>query len=267
MDDPRRQGNLIMLDADREIVVGGDIHGNRENLNKTISYAALSANPSRCLILQEIIHGDLDETTGQDRSVELLMRAARLKLSNPAQLFFVMGNHDLAQISQTEIAKQGRGVCEYFRKGISFEFKDNAAEVLDAVCEFLASLPLAVQVDGSVMISHSLPNPKAGIPIDLDILSRPKTDADLHRPGAAYQWVWGRDQSPQQLEDYAQALGADFFVLGHQHTEEGMTQLPGRAIVILSDHARGHIMQFKGSDRPTLDTISQYVRPISTLGK
>jgi len=97
-EDPRRRGNVIHLEPDDDVVVAGDIHGHRMGLAKALAYADVAANPRRRLILQEIIHGPLDERTGHDRSIELLQRAVRLQSEHPERVLFLLGNHDIAEI-------------------------------------------------------------------------------------------------------------------------------------------------------------------------
>ncbi|HUU60246.1 MAG TPA: metallophosphoesterase, partial [Phycisphaerae bacterium] len=110
--DPHREGNVVVLEGGCEVLVTGDIHGNRTALAKVIAVAQLDGHPQRRLILQEIIHGPVDPRSGHDRSIDLLLRSARLKIAHPEQVFFILGNHDIAQVSGGEITKDGRRVCE-----------------------------------------------------------------------------------------------------------------------------------------------------------
>jgi hypothetical protein len=158
-DDERRQGNVIVIDSPRRIVFSGDIHGYRSAFSKIVSHARLTGDPNCIIVLQEILHAEPDANGGQDRSIELLMRAARLKNEHPEQVLFVMGNHDLAQVSGSEISKYGHGVCKAFVEGVKFAFPDDAGEVIEALDDFFASLPLAIRCPNGVLISHSVPSP------------------------------------------------------------------------------------------------------------
>lgn len=264
-EDARREGNLIALDTACELLVCGDIHGNRRGLAKVIAHADLKANPRRHLVLQELTHGPPDPGTGHDRSVELLLRAARLKAALPNRLLFIMGNHDVAQLSGAEITKDGRGVCKAFADGVLFAFPNDGPEVFDAVRQFMRSCPLAVRCGGT-MISHSLPSPSRMDEHSTEILTRPLTDEDLLRGGAAYNWTWGRKQTDEQLDELADRLGVEFFLLGHQHTDAGFTVLGPRAAVVVSDHNHGCVAQFGGETKLSGDTFERYVRPLAALG-
>ncbi len=264
-EDPRRNGNVVRLESGCEVVLTGDIHGNRIGLARTIDYADLSQTQRR-LILQEIIHGPLDERTGQDRSVELLLRAARLTITHPQQVLFILGNHDVAEITGNEILKDGRGYCKSFDAGARFAFGDDAAEILPAVREFLLSMPLAVCCPNGVFIAHSLPAPGRLEAAPTEILDRPYTDADLRRGGAVYEWTWGRGQTDEQVDALAGRLGVEFFLLGHRHTATGCEKIARRAATIASDHAHGCIVHFSCDEPLTAENVAEHTRTLAALG-
>jgi len=266
--DPRRRGNVVHLDDELDIIVAGDIHGNRGALAKIITYADLSRSPDRRLILQEILHGVPDDRTGHDRSVEVLLRAARLKIAHEENVIFLMGNHDLAQITGSEISKQGHGACKYFDEGVRFCFRQDAEEVMEAVGQFCRSAPLMVRCPNGVAIAHSLPSPnriEMEGPAILEILDRPYAETDFRRGGAAYEWTWGRDHTDEQTDALARQLRLSFFILGHRHVDMGWEVVTSRSIAIASDHEHGCIVHFDTNSVLTADNITQYVWPIARL--
>ena len=247
---------MITLEAGCDLIVCGDIHGNRTGLTKIISSAALAEDSNRRLLIQEVIHGPLDASSKMDRSVELLMRVARLKVSHPLQVLFVLGNHDIAQVTGNEITKEGLGVCKAFTEAMKAEFKDACQEVSEAVNEFLLSLPLAVRCPNGVFISHSLPAPARMIAAGLEILgqSGPYRPEDLRRGGSVYEWTWGRGQTPEQLEQLTGQLKAAYFILGHRHAPEGFEVISPLGVTISSDNARGQVIRLT-TDKPFNDEI------------
>ncbi|MBT3199827.1 MAG: hypothetical protein HN350_07915 [Phycisphaerales bacterium] len=265
LSDPRRQGGVVTLESPSHVICSGDIHGYRLALNKIISHANLGANPNAHVILQEILHGPPDERTGQDRSIEQLMRAARLKIEFPQQVLLLMGNHDLAQVAGSEISKYGHGVCKAFISGVEFAFPNDSEEVLEALDEYFFSMPLAVRCPNGVLISHSLPSPNKCDDETFDILNRPITRDDLPRHAPAYNWVWGRRHTEEQLETLAEKLDVEFFLLAHQHTEAGYDIISRRGAVVLSDHANGYVVEFGDHDKLSGDSLKQYMKPLATL--
>ncbi len=265
--DPRRNGNLIPLDNQPEIVIAGDLHGHRSNLAKVLEYADLPHHPERILVLQEIVHGPLDERTGLDRSVELLMRVARVRLACP-NLLFLLGNHDLAQVTGNEITKEGRGVCKAFSLSLADAFGPEASEVALALNDFLLSTPLAIRFGRGIMVTHSLPAPERMKFASPDILAaQGYTDRDMRRGGGAYEWTWGRNQTPQQLDGLAAELGVQFFVMGHRHSPEGFELVPNRAISLTCDSDRGCILHLPNDANVTLENVQQYLKPVIALTK
>ena len=263
--DDRREGNVLVIGSPRRIVFSGDIHGNRKALSKIVSHAALTADPQCRLVLQEILHGPPGDRSGHDRSIELLMRAARLKIEHPRQVLFVMGNHDVAQATGSEISKYGHGVCKAFVEGVKFAFGDDAGEVNDALKEFFLSLPLAIRCPNGVFISHSLPSPGKFDDASIEILTRPITEADMQRGAPVYNWVWGRRHTESQLETLAAKLGVEFFLMAHQHTQAGYDVLSRRAAAVLSNHAAGYIVEFRDDQKISGDSLAQYLKPLSAL--
>jgi len=239
-EDPRRRGNVIHLEPDDDVVVAGDIHGHRMGLAKALAYADVAANPRRRLILQEIIHGPLDERTGHDRSIELLQRAVR---------------------------RQGRGYCKGFRAGLEYLYEDAAAEVRQALRAFLLSLPLAVRCPNGVWLSHSLPGPGRMEQAGTEILERATTPADLQRGRGAYEWTWGRRQSNEQIEALAEQLGVRFFVLGHQPCEQGYEQIGRRVLLLASDHSHGCLLHFGADELLDAQNAAEHIRRLITIGR
>lgn len=266
-DDPRRRGNVVAFADGDEIVYSGDLHGHRENLARLISLANLPGQPTRRLILQELIHGPADEQ-GLDRSLSLLMRAARLKIAHPDQVCLLLANHDVAQITGAEITKAGQGVCESFLQGVRASYAGDADEILAAAYDLLTALPLAARTPGGVWMSHSLPAPnRMALPGLMEILSRPYEPADLKRGGPVYEWTWGRGHTPDQLHALAQRLGVTFFLLAHRHNETGFEPIGDVGAAILSDHSNGRFVRFPASDPMTAESLAQCVQRIGAAAQ
>ena len=100
---PGRHGRLLRLEGAEEVLVSGDLHGNLENFRRLLSLADLGAHPGRHFVLQELIHGPFEYSTGGDKSHQLLDVAAALKSQYPERVHILPGNHELAQ--WTEIGR------------------------------------------------------------------------------------------------------------------------------------------------------------------
>jgi hypothetical protein len=263
--DGRRRGNVLELPAPCEVVISGDLHGNRAALDKIIRYARPGTPDSPVLILQELIHGPPDPRSGKDRSIELLVRAARLVVENPRQVLFLMGNHDLAQATGSDIMKSGGSVRKDFDEGVRYCFAEAAPEVLQAAHELFLAMPLAVRCPGGLWVSHSLPAPARMAPGIFDVLNRPYQEVDLRRGGGVYEWTWGRGQTPEQVESLAAELKVEYFVLGHRHSENGFEVVSPRCVTITSDGPAGCVVRLNCNQTLTGDTLPQYIKMIAAI--
>jgi len=263
--DDRRGGNLVRIERGQRIIVVGDLHGNRQALAKVLAICQSFSDPNWRLLLQEIIHGPADPQCGCDRSVELLLKAVRFKIEHPRQVVFLMGNHDVAQLTGREITRGGCGVCHGFTDGIQYLFGADGPEVLSAVEEFLASQPLAARCPNDVLITHSLPSAGRMHLGGTEILNRITNRDDLFRSGPVYEWTWGREHTPQQLEQLAVELGVSFFVLGHRNVPTGAELLGPRAIALACDHPKGCLICFDGDKPLGFDNVCDHLRYIAQL--
>jgi len=264
--DKRRSGSTLELENGLEVLAVGDIHGHRKNFARVMRYWDLAGKPERCIVLQEIIHGPGDPVTGFDRSIELLMRSARSIIQYPGQFLFVLGNHDLSQIMGNEITKAGQGSCEAFAAGIYEEFGSGGDEILAAITEMLKAMPLAVRCAGGVMISHSLPSPHRMELAGTEILTRDYCLEDFRRGGSVYEWTWGRNLEPEQIESLAEEIGVVFFILGHQHVQSGYEKIGPRAVTITTDHSHGCVVQFMSGQAIDSDSMDSCVHRVASIG-
>ena len=266
--DDRREANILHLAPGKDVLATGDLHGHRANLTKILAAADLANHPDRRLILQEIIHAPLDARTGHDRSVDVLLRAARLKIAHPEQVIFLLGNHDVAQAIGNEITKAGVGMREAFIRGVRYACgSEGAEEILEAIDAFLLSAPIAARCPGGVMISHTLPTPKRMDLAGWDPPAGPYRPEDLRRGGCVYEWTWGRKQTCEQIDRLADHLGVCFFILGHRQIDTGFEFIHPKAVIITADHERGCVLPFPSDAPLTEETASQCLAPIAALGR
>ena len=108
--DPLLKGSLLEFPNYGQLVMTGDLHGHRRNFERLRGYCDLEHFGARHVILHEIIHEDVTELNGADRSYEVLLEAAAWKCAFPDQVHFLQSNHELAQLTLHEITKAGRVV-------------------------------------------------------------------------------------------------------------------------------------------------------------
>jgi len=263
--DKFRQGNLIRLPANASLVATGDIHGHKRNFERIVAFADLADNNDRHVILQEIIHGGPEDADGGCLSYKLLFDVARYKLAFPDRVHIIMGNHDTAFISSSEVMKDGKEMNRSMQLAIEREFKESCEDIRLAIRRFLFSQPLAVRCDNKIWLSHSLPAERYMDKFDEKILDRQLKINDVVKPGSAYLLTWGRKHSQSLLNKMAELFDVDIFVLGHQPQSQGYNTAGENLIIIASDHDHGCLLPIDLSKSCTVDELIASIVPLASI--
>jgi hypothetical protein len=232
---PGRQGNLIALTEELadEVLVTGDLHGNRRNFNLISRLAALDQNPRRHLVLQEVCHGGPTyPQNGGCMSHTILEDVARLKNQYPERLHFILGNHELAELTDYPIQKNRQLLNWQFRLGLQQMYGLAAERVHDGYRRFLQTCPLAVRLPQGVFISHSTPGDVASGGFDASVFTRPLMAEDYSDRGDVARLVWGRDYRSENARAFADMVGAKILINGHEPCYEGFIAPNDRQIIL-----------------------------------
>ncbi len=264
LNDPIRAGSLLSLPDYSQLVMTGDMHGHRGNFEKLVKHCQLESTPTRHVILHELIHEKPEFYGAPDRSVQLMLDAAKWKAFFPEQIHFLQSNHELAQLQDHEITKGGRMVTDDFERGVADVLQSSRTDgVLEAIDTFIASFPLAARSPNRILFSHSLPNVSHMEEFDVDCVHQPADQLDLSEGGMVYQMVWGRRHTPALLDRLAHAFQADFFVVGHQPQDFGYRVLYDRLIILASDHNHGVFLPVDCRKQYTIGELVQRIRPFA----
>lgn len=269
-----RSGSIDIIEAPGELIATGDLHDNPIHFEKLVRLANLHAErdpatPPRHLTLHEIIHSDR-LFQGMDMSYRALVRVAALKAAFPEHVHTLLGNHELAQLTNSPVLKDGVRCVEAFKQGVAYVFGDDEGVVEQAVNEFIASMPLALEVHtprGVILCAHSVPAAAAMGRFDTSVLRRDLTSDDYQpRVGAAHLMTWGRGYDGEGLEDLVERWGVYMFILGHEKAEDGVKFVPPNAIVLASDHERGTYLPIDLSQPPTPEQAMRQVAWLASVG-
>ncbi|MFO0842867.1 MAG: metallophosphoesterase [Gemmataceae bacterium] len=229
---PGRRGRLVTIDAD-DVLVAGDLHGHVENFRQLLLRADLAKNPRRHLVVQELIHGPFRYPAGGDKSHQLVDVVCALKCQYPARFHYLIGNHELAQATGTQVLKHEADLNEQFVLGVRMAYGERADEVYGLYLELFAEIPFAVRTPGRTFLSHSLPSMGRMEQFDPAALERePTVEADIAPGGSLYALVWGRDTREETVAAFLRKVDADVLVSGHIPCESGF-ELPSPRHVIL----------------------------------
>ena len=264
-EDPLLEGSMLVFPDYGQLVMTGDLHGHRRNLEKLKRYCDLEHFSPRHVILHEIIHEEVESLTAHDMSHEVLLKTAEWKCEFPDQLHFLQSNHELAQLNRHEITKNGRVVTMDFEEGVLDTYGPAGHAVLDAISIFIGSFPLAGRTSNRVLLSHSLPGPRDLPAFDASVLSRVPTAADLQDRGSGHALVWGRYHTAATLDALQEVLDVDYFICGHQPQEAGYDVLHDRMLILASDHNHGVFLPFDLRKPVTIDSLIGNIRLLAEI--
>lgn len=260
--DPVRAGGLLRFPHYGQLVMTGDMHGHLRNFEKLERFCDLSRAVVRHVILHELIHGDPDPATGLDLSAELLERSAAFKVEHPDQVHFLQSNHELAQLAGQEITKGGRSVSGEFIQGVAHLYGEAECDrVMDAICDMLASYPLAGITTNGVFLSHSLPNARELPRFRPDIVNRKLTRDELINDGSVHMLVWGREHRPDLFDQLGHIYQVELFIVGHQPQATGYNVIDDRLLILASDHNHGVFTTIDLGKPVTMAMLVDRIRP------
>jgi hypothetical protein len=232
---PGREGNVVVLTPTlaEDVMITGDLHGHRRNFNLIRRIAALDEHPRRHLIIQEVCHGGPTyPQNGGDMSHTMLEDVARMVTKYPERVHFILGNHELAELTNYPIQKNKQMLNMMFRLGMQQMYGPACDKVREAFLVFLRSCPLAVRLLSGVFITHTIPENVDTRGFDKTIFQRDLDAVEFAERGAFFQLVWGRDYRTENAKAFADLVGARVLINGHEPCPEGF-QMPNPTQIIL----------------------------------
>ncbi len=233
---PGRRCTVVELDAELadEVMITGDLHGNRRNFNLIRRLANLEKHPRRHLILQEVCHGGPTyPQNGGCMSHYLLEQVAKLKVQFPGQVHFLMSNHELAEMTEYPIQKNRQMLNLLFRLGLQQMYGIATDKVRESFLPFIQTCPLAVRLPSGIFISHSIPENAAAGGFDKSIFSREPDSLEFHKQSSIFKLLWGRNYTPENAQAFAEMVDAKILINGHEPCpEEGYAVMNKHQIIL-----------------------------------
>ncbi|MCF7955084.1 MAG: metallophosphoesterase [Phycisphaerae bacterium] len=263
--DKLRHGNIIELPPKGRLIITGDLHGHKKNFKRITAFADLASNPDTYVIFQEILHGGEEDPHGGCLSFVLFFDILRLKLKFPDQVHLIMGNHDTAIVTDSNVMKDGKEMNEAFKTSLRKRFKEDFEEVNEAIREYLLSQPIAAKTTSGIWVSHSIPADRYISNFDHEVFDRELFPDDLLRGEPAYLLTWGRKHSQEKLDEFAKALGVKTFILGHQKQDTGFNKAGDNLIILTSEHNHGCLIAFDIEKQYTTDELVECIVPLAAI--
>jgi len=95
----------------------------------------------------------------------------------------------------------------------------------------------------------------------------PLTNADYKRlTGPVYQLIWGRKFTPLGVKMFADNVGANLIVTGHQPQESGFATVGEQSLIVDSSHNGGVFLTASTSDPYDIEGLTGRLRELAYLG-
>ncbi len=230
-----RAGHTVEITPEMadEVMLSGDLHGHRRNFNAIRKIADLGQHPRRHLILQEVCHGGPTyPQNGGCMSHTMLEDVAKLKVQFPEQVHFILGNHELAELTDYPIQKNKQMLNLMFRLGLQQMYGPATEKVREAYLPFLRSCPFAVRLPGGVFVSHSVPERMDAREYDSTLFTRQIDPLEYYERTGIFELVWGRDYREENAQAFAKLVDAKVLINGHEPCPEGFN-VPNQYQIIL----------------------------------
>jgi serine/threonine-protein phosphatase PP1 catalytic subunit len=264
-DHPLRRGNLIQLPSPGQVIMSGDLHDHGRNFARLVNVACLDRSLQNHLVLHELIHTGEPAGSARCHSYRMVAEGAKLVARYPGQVHYLLGNHAMAQVSRDEVLKNGMPMVKALRDGAHHEFGEQADHVLQALDEFILSMPLAIRSENRIWMSHTLPSPRSLKTFDNKILDKKLTPLDMNRDHSLRALCWDRRHDTATLEALRELWQVDLFVVGHQAQDMGYARPFDRMIILASDHNHGCYLPFDMSKLYTPDEFAIAIKPLSSV--
>jgi hypothetical protein len=262
--DRYRRGCVAHLPSLGDLVVTGDLHGNRINFVRLLKVADLKHHPDRHLVLQEAVHGGPSSGGGGCLSYILFEALAALKVRHPDRVHILIGNHEMAEHMEQIIFKDGVVLNRAFDQGMAEAYGHRREEVRVWYRKFIESMLAACRTEHRLFISHSTPDGRWLPTFDLGLFDHPRLSDDFQRDSSLYNLIWGRDYRPETADGFAQLVGADVFLVSHTPTPLGY-EVPNHRHVIIQSYDDAGSYVLLPLDRPvTQAEIVASVRRVLT---
>ncbi len=247
--DSCRRGCVAYLPRAGDVLVSGDLHGNRINFMRLLKSADLAHHSERHLIVQEGVHGGPTSEQGACLSYILVEGIAALKAKYPDRVHVLIGNHDVSEHLGELIFKDGVSLNQAFEQGLAEAYGHRRDEVRQWYKRFVESLLVACRTEHGLFISHTIPDGRNVPSFDVGLFEHHRLSDDIHRGSSLYNLLWGRDHRPETADGFAELVGADLFLVSHTPCPGGY-EVPNSRLTIIQSYDEAGCYVLLPLDRP-----------------
>ena len=219
-----RVGNIVVLTPELadEVMITGDLHGHRRNFNLIRRLAALDDQPAPPPRLQEVCHGG---PTYPQRRLHVAhdargRGAAEGRVSE--RVHFILGNHELAELTDYPIQKNRQMLNLLFRLGMQQMYGPATEKVREAYLPIHPTVaPWQCGCPAACWSAIAFPERADTRPFDRTVFTRELEPVEYLREAAGVQPGVGARLPAGKRQAFAEQVGAEVIVNGHEPCQQG----------------------------------------------
>lgn len=230
-----RQGFVFELPKESELIISGDLHGNRTNFEIIKKKAKLEKFPNRHVIFQEIIHSRGLLVDNRDVSFLEVIDCLEFLVSFPGQVHILMGNHDLNFLLNRSSMRSNKNLDDNFFRGLEVILGAKQERIIEKYKEIIRWMAVAIKC-GPIIATHSNPSGKNMKKFDFERL---KKIFPLKGGEEIDFLVSDRDHGDLVLQEFLKKCDSSFSVIGHEFCRDGFCFSNSQQVIIDSCHNFG----------------------------
>lgn len=218
---------LIELPDYGRLIVVSDLHGDFDDYTHYLSLWDETDPDFHIVFTGDLIHGtDMD----RDGSVEILDDAI-IKSRQYSNFHALLGNHEWAHITNTNIYKNHEDLLMNFKNLISYK-KGYIEPTLTKYIKFFRTMPYFLKTANGLFVSHTGPSAKIRTIEAFD-----KIFEDGYSGQILYDFLWNRynrvsNYTKEDVNRFLDIVGSRFMIVGHCPVES--YQLFGKQMIMSS---------------------------------
>lgn len=199
---------LIRLPPKGRLIVVSDLHGNHEDYRSYLNLWDSSDDDCHIVFIGNLIHSPFEP----DGSLEILDDAI-IKSKEYPNFHVLMGNHEWAHITDTNLYKNGKNQRLSFEELVK-DGKGNLQPSLNNYISFFKSLPFFLKTDNGIFISHAGPSRNIRSIDDFNHIF------DDYENKLLDDFLWnryGRNYTTNDVSKFLKVIGSNCMIIGHNN--------------------------------------------------
>lgn len=240
---------ILYLASCGRLIIVTDLHGNYEDYNKYVDLWDSKDKDCHIVFVGDLIHA----TNEEDKSVEILDDVIN-KCQNYHNFHVLLGNHEWAHITKTDIYKLKKNQRLTFEEEIICK-KGSLYPTLNDYVDFFKSLPLFIKTENGLFISHAGPSKKIKTMEDFNEILK-----DDYNNEVLYEFLWNRciddkDYNEKDVSNFLEIIGSNCMIVGH--TPVKGYKVIGKQVILSSSFETNYKAYYDVDLSKKIDNISE----------